>query len=118
MKYTVRTKEGELVYGSFGAVEQAWLQGLVEPDDEVLEEGTTKWRKAGSIPLLARARRSGNQVWGGAQMAWIVIGIATSSFALYMLATGRLLIGGISALATAFMLFNITTKAFKKSKPH
>ncbi len=58
MRYRVRTPEGELEYPSLRDVEQAYVQGLVDPQDEVLEEGSTLWRKAESLPTLARARRT------------------------------------------------------------
>ena len=51
-----RTPEGELEYESILHVEQAYLSGLVDPEDEVLEEGGTLWRKAATLPNLARAR--------------------------------------------------------------
>ncbi len=118
MKYTVRTKEGELTYDSFGAVERAWLQGLVEPDDEVLEEGTTKWRKAGSIPLLAQARRYGNQVWGGAQLGLLVVYLVLGSVALYGLTSGSYYVGVIAAAILAVVTVKISMRAFKLNKPH
>ena len=55
MRYFVRTPEGELVFNSFGEVERAFLQGLVEPDDEIREEDANKWRKASTLPLLVQA---------------------------------------------------------------
>ena len=118
MKYTVRTKDGELTYESFGAVEQAWLSGLVGPDDELLEEGATRWRRADSFPILVRARRQGNQVWGGSQAAWIAIGVVFGSIALYLLAHGHYLMGAVVALALTTVLFRVTHAAFKKTKPH
>lgn len=118
MRYTVRTPEGELTYESFGAVEQAWLNGLVGPDDEVREEGAAKWRKAGSIPLLAQARRHGNQVWGGTQALWITLVVVLASIAMYSLAKGVYLLGGIIAVVVSVILFRVTAHAFKKTKPH
>src|ERR1043166_1746974 len=87
-KWTVRTKEGELTYGSFGEVEQAWLSGMVGPDDELKEEGHDKWRKATTFPLLVQARKHGNQVWGGTQMVWLIVLIALGSLAMYFLVEG------------------------------
>ena len=118
MKYTVRTKDGELVYESFRAVEQAWLSGLVGPEDELLEDGTTKWRRADSFPLLVQARRQGNQVWGGTQAAWIFSGVLLASVALYLIAHGRVVIGSVLALIVSSLLFRVTYSAFKRTKPH
>ena len=118
MKYTVRSKEGELVYDSFGQIEQAWLSGLVEPEDEILEAGTTKWRKANSFPVLMRARRSGNQVWGGSQMAWMVLSICFLSWAFYLIAHGNYPLGLLIAFVTSSLLIRVTYKAFKRTKPH
>jgi len=117
MRYTVRTPEGELTFNSFGEVERAWLQGLVEPDDEIREEGSTKWRKASTVPLLVQARRRGDAVWGGTQPAWIVIAIILASAALYSIAKGHMLIGLIVAFGLALLLTRVTYKAFKRSRP-
>ena len=117
MRYTVRTPEGELTFNSFGEVERAWLQGLVEPDDEIREEGSTKWRLASTVPLLVQARRRGDAVWGGTQPAWIVIAIILASAALYSIAKGHMLIGLIVAFGLALLLTRVTYKAFKRSRP-
>jgi hypothetical protein len=117
-KYRVKSKEGELTFGSFGEVERAWLQGLVEPEDEVLEEGSTRWRKAKSIPLLAQARRTGNQVWGGTQHFWIIFGIVLSSVALYLLSRGYWLYALVAAVIVGSLLFRVTTSAYRRTKPH
>jgi hypothetical protein len=117
MRYTVRTPEGELTFNSFGEVERAWLQGLVESDDEILEEGSTKWRKASTVPLLAQARRRGDAVWGGTQPAWIVIAIVLASAALYSIAKGHTWFGLIMAFGLALLLTRVTFRAFKRSRP-
>jgi hypothetical protein len=118
MRYTVRTKEGELKFGSFGEVEKAWLLGLVEPDDEVLEEGHEKWRKASSFPLLLRARRTGEQAWGGSWFLWTMIGICLGSAALWLIKSQQYLYGGILGVGTALVMAHVTTQAHKRSKPH
>jgi hypothetical protein len=117
-KWTVRTKDGELVYGNFGEVEQAWLSGLVDPDDELLEEGHTKWRKASSFPVLVNARRHGNQVWGGTQTAWMVISILLGSAALILITNGSYALGGVIAFVVASLMIRVTMQAFKRTKPH
>ena len=55
MSYRVRNEHGELRFETFDDLRDAYLQRLVESDDEVLENGSTTWRKAGSFPTLARA---------------------------------------------------------------
>jgi len=118
MKYRVKTKDGELEYLSFGQVEQAWLMGLIEPEDEILEEGKTKWRKAGSIPLLAQARRSGEQVWMGTWFVWVLAGVIGGTIALYLFQQGDWLFGFIVAFAVASVMIHITWKSYQKQKPH
>jgi hypothetical protein len=129
MKFTVRTKDGELTDGSFGEVENAWLLGLVGPDDELLEEGKTKWRKASSFPYLVNARRTGEQAWGGAWFLWTVIGILAGSGALYELKAGitalthgeltaELVIGTVLGIATAYVMLQVTLRAQRRARPH
>jgi hypothetical protein len=129
MKFTVRTPEGELTFGSFGEVEKAWLLGLVGPDDELLEEGNSKWRKASTFPHLVNARRTGDQAWGGAWFLWTVIGILMGSGALWELKAGiaalshgdltpELVIGAVLGLITALVMIRVTVRAHKNSRPH
>jgi hypothetical protein len=118
MKYRVRNQDGELTFDSFGAVEEAWLQGLVDPEDEILEEGTTRWRKCKTIPLLVQARRHGDAVWGGTQAFWIFASISLGSFALYLLVKGHWAIGLVLAVALSLVLTRITYRAFTRSKPY
>ncbi len=119
MKQTVRSKDGgELTYGSFGEVERAWSMGFVEPDDEILEEGQTKWRRAGSIPVLVNARRQGDQVWGGSQAALVVIGVLVASFALYLIGKGQYLYGGLLTVVVILVTGRMMTQAAKRTRPH
>lgn len=138
MKFRVRPKDGtgELEYSSFGQVEQAWLLGLIEPDDELLEEGKTTWRKANSFPLLVRARRSGDQVWLGTWFAWVVLGVTFGTIALILLTAKpfHLDLGGgtaidlspaqmkVAGMVLAFLvvgvMLKVTTNAHQRSKPH
>jgi len=118
MKFRVRNQDGELKFDSFGAVEQAWLQGLVGPEDEILEEGATKWRKAKTFPLLAQARRHGDHVWGGTQALWIFTTIALGSFALYTMVKGRWWIALLLTVALCLILSRVTYHAFTRNKPH
>lgn len=118
MKFKVRTPDGELQFQSFGEVERAWLMGLVGPDDELLEDGKTNWRKASSFPHLVNARRTGDQAWGGSWFLWTVIGILGSSCALWLIHDGLYLPGGALAFAMVSVIFTVVAKAQKRSRPH
>ena len=118
MKFKVRTPEGELQFQSFGEVEKAWLMGLVGPDDELLEDGKTTWRKASSFPLLVHARRTGEQAWGGTWFLWTVMGILFGSGALWLLKEGQYLFGVMLGFATALVMVHVTVQAAKRSKPY
>ncbi|GMU62777.1 MAG: hypothetical protein AMXMBFR34_45400 [Myxococcaceae bacterium] len=121
MKYRVRSKEGELEYESFGQVEKAWLLGLIDPEDEILEEGHERWRKANTFPLLANARRSGEQVWVGTWFIWTLIGVAGGTVALWLLRGESLRekgIGLVVAFITAGLMLKVTMNAYARRKPH
>jgi hypothetical protein len=120
MKYVVRTPDGELVYPSLLDVERAYLQGLVDPDDEVREEGSTLWRKAGSLPTLARARRASSGAARRGQVLTVVGVVLLGALALSLLfrdAWNLRLLGIVLALASSFMLTRVTLKAFKRPPP-
>ena len=68
MRYRVRTPEGELGYPSQEDLVRAYSQGLVGPEDEVLEQGHTTWRKAASLPVLVRAQPKPSGLAGRAQL--------------------------------------------------
>lgn len=121
MKYRVRSAEGELEYQSFGQIEQAWLMGLVEPSDEILEEGHTTWRRADSYPLLKRARRDGDDVWTGSWFLWAVIGVFGATAALQMLQQKALewkAAGLVVSVGLAIVLIQVTVRAQKRRRPH
>ncbi|MFP2910069.1 hypothetical protein ACLESD_34535 [Pyxidicoccus sp. 3LFB2] len=120
MRYVVRTQDGELVYPSLLDVERAYVQGLVDPEDEVREETAQTWRKAGSLPTLAQARRtsSGAAARGQALMVMGVVLLGALALALLFRDDGNLrLFGIVLALMASFMLTRVTFKAFKRSPP-
>ena len=117
MRYRVRTPDGELDYTSMREVELAYLQGLVGPEDEVREEGQTLWRKAASIPVLARAKPVPKGLGFSAQAMTAILSVLFGFFSLMLLASDsptRRGLGLMLALATAMMLGRITYKAFKR----
>ncbi|MBX7112897.1 MAG: hypothetical protein K1X64_01090 [Myxococcaceae bacterium] len=117
MKFTVRTPDGELTYSSFGAVEQAWLNGLVGPDDLLQEEGHTQWRKASSFPLLMQARRHGDAVWGGMQQGYLIAVIVVASITFWMMVLGSWF-SLLPLFLTTALLARVTYLSVKKNKPY
>ena len=118
MKYTVKNKDGELTYGSLEEVKTAYVLGLVEPEDEVLEEGATLQRKAGTIPLLVTAKKV-NVARGHSSTlrGWVFGALVLSIIGCYLLVTGSWLLGGATMFAVVSVLFKITTLAARKKKP-
>ncbi|KFE64896.1 hypothetical protein [Hyalangium minutum] len=118
MRYRVRTPEGELEYESILHVEQAYVAGLVDPEDEVLEEGGTLWRKAATIPTLARARGTGVQSWAhkNAQVLGILIAAAAGLLALILMRMGYGLWALAPALAASSLAGRVTYKAFNRRR--
>ncbi|QSQ27612.1 hypothetical protein JY651_23060 [Pyxidicoccus parkwayensis] len=117
MRYVVRTPDGELVYPSLLDVEQAYLQGLVDAEDEVREEDSSRWRKAGSLPTLARARRASTGAAQRGQILSVVGVVLLGAVALSLLFRDNWhlrLFGIVLALAASFMLTRVTLKAFKR----
>ncbi|AKQ67293.1 hypothetical protein A176_004205 [Myxococcus hansupus] len=118
MGYVVRTPEGELVYPSLLDVERAYVQGLVDPDDEVREETGTAWRKAASLPALAAARPPRSGVMQRGQIFKVAAVVLLSVVALSLVFRDNLQMRGLGivlALAASTLLFQITTKAFKRA---
>ncbi|ADO73013.1 hypothetical protein [Stigmatella aurantiaca] len=118
MRYRVRTPEGELDYASLGDLEQAYVQGLVEPHDEVLEEGGSLWRKAESLPVLVRARSSAPKPWARSQALTVSLGVLLSAVALVLLWRGAGLLPVLAiALIVGAVLMRVTLKAFRRPPP-
>jgi hypothetical protein len=117
MRYRVRTPDGELDYASMRDVELAYTQGLVGPDDEVREEGKETWRKASTIPTLARARPESRGLPGRSQLltllAVVVLGVWSLMLILSESWTRRGL-GIVLALVMSSLLTRVTFKAFKR----
>lgn len=115
MRYRVRTPDGELEYPSLRDVEQAYAQGLVDPQDEVLEEGGTLWRKAESLPSLVRARRSPSRAGGRGQTLTVVASVALGVVALYLYFTGAGLLWVLAiSMIIVPMLTRLMMKAFRR----
>src|SRR5688572_20513947 len=117
MRYRVRTPDGELDYGSMRDVEVAYTQGLVGPDDEVREEGKEVWRKASTIPTLARARPPSQGLMGRPQVLSILAAVVLGACSLMLILSEswtRRALGIVLALAMSTLLTRVTFKAFKR----
>lgn len=117
MKYTVKNKDGELTYGSMEEVKTAYVLGLVEAEDEVLEEGATLWRKAGAIPLLVTARKV-NVARGESNVlrGWVIGALVLAFFAFYFLIKGVWLWGGLTAFGVVAMLAQVVRLSAKRKR--
>ncbi|WP_163973531.1 hypothetical protein, partial [Myxococcus sp. CA018] len=118
MRYVVRTPEGELVYPSLLDVERAYVQGLVDAEDEVREETATTWRKAASIPVLAQAKPARSGALQRGQVLRVAAVVLLSALALSLVFRDELRLRGIGivlALVASTLLFQVTTKAFKRT---
>ena len=117
MKYTVKNKDGELTYGSLDELRTAYVLGLVEPEDEVLEENTRLWRKAGEIKLLVTAKKvTHDRGQSNQQRAWAIGALVMAIFCFYFVIKGYWLIGGLTGFGVAALLFQVTTLAAKRKR--
>ncbi len=116
MRYRVRTPEGELEYESLLHVEQAYVAGLVAPEDEVLEEGGTLWRKAATLPNLARARKAAPRAFDRNQSLTIALAVVLGVCALMLMRSGRGMVALLVSLGVISLLWRVTFTAFRKKR--
>jgi hypothetical protein len=123
MKYRVRNGDGELEYESMKQLEDASRMGFVDPDDELLREGETEWKKVSTIASLTKGKRSGPSVFRSALTYWIAAAIGAGLFALWALAHGNtddkadLYAEGITAaFVSAVILIKVTVDAQKRRR--
>ncbi|XXF75700.1 hypothetical protein P2318_21880 [Myxococcaceae bacterium GXIMD 01537] len=117
MPYRVRTPDGELDFPDMTDIAQAYAAGLVDPNDEVQELGSSTWRKAGSLPLLVGTRGAAKRTDGSQRvhiLAACVLGIA--SLYLLFFREGRLYktLGLVLAMALAFLLTRVASRAWRR----
>lgn len=116
MRYTVRSSDGEISFGNYLEMEQAWLAGLVDPDDEIHEEGKQGWYKARTHPFLVKARPPRTPA-SGSFLPWIVASLATAAGALFAFLRGYWLAALLLALILSALLSGLTYKAARRPKP-
>lgn len=119
MPYRVRSPDGELDFPDMADIAQAYAAGLVDPDDEVLEAGTTTWRKARSLPFLAGTKASGRTKLNGYYKdVLIALGLSLLSFYLAFFREGRLMkgLGFLMAFLAAFSMRRLMWHAWGHGK--
>jgi hypothetical protein len=112
MRYTVRSADGQLDFPSRKELFGAYTQGLVGPDDEVREEGSTAWRK---VAALLGARPQASSPLPVVQMIRVGMLVIVGGIALSMLVSGdlrRMGLGAILALVLAIWTWSWTRTAF------
>jgi hypothetical protein len=114
MRYTVRNQDGEIHFGNYLEMEHAWLAGLVEPEDEVHEEGKDGWVKAGQHAMLIKARPPAKPRALGGLLRWLLGSLVLAGVALYMLLRGNWSVGLALALILSALLSVVTYKTFGK----
>jgi hypothetical protein len=115
MRYTVRNQDGELDFPTFADVAKAYRQGLVDPEDEVREEGATAWRKAGALPELRGARLDASpSIWKRSQAFSIALAVVLGLAAMYVMSKMSVWVGIALLLADGMLLIRIATRAHSK----
>ena len=112
MPYRVRTKEGELSYPTIAELSQAWQLGMVDPEDEVLEDGKQMWRKAGTLPFLVQFSPRGTPLLDRKIRLLVVTALCMAMMAVYWLVKGMLVWGGLACLGAALASMALVKVAY------
>jgi Flp pilus assembly protein TadB len=107
MGYRVRNEHGELRFRSFAELKEACRQHMVEPDDELLEDGATTWRKASSLPRLWEVPRDTRPPWQR-EGKWYVFAALMVGAAAYFVINGWDYLS-IAIAAVVFVFFLVWT---------
>jgi hypothetical protein len=74
MRYDVKTEDGQLSYGSLAEVQSLYRQGFISSGDMVKPESSTRWVKAGDMPVLrVTERRSSSQSRMASRVAFAIL---------------------------------------------
>jgi hypothetical protein len=114
MPYRVRTKEGELTYPSIAELSQAWQLGMVDPDDEVLEDGKELWRKAGTLPFLVQFSPRSTPLLDRKIRFLVVTALCLATMAIYWIVKGQTVAGGVAGLGAAMASIGLLRVTYTK----
>jgi hypothetical protein len=117
MAYRVRNEHGELRFDTFEHLRDAYLQHLVEPDDEVLENGSQTWRKAGSFPALVRALEARPTALGR-EARWYLLALVLLGSGAYFVVFGWGLVSFaiVAAIIASFVIWTTFTSFRRRRK--
>jgi hypothetical protein len=117
MAFRVRTPDGELCYPSLLDVEKAFHQGLVDPDDEVVDEATGAVHRAKDHPHLSPPPP--RRFWqnSAAQPARIAVALVLALSALIAGAVQQWWLALAAAVAAAWMTVRIAVTAQARPRP-
>jgi hypothetical protein len=120
MKYTVRTRDGELTYDSRAHLNEAARLGLVDPDDEVKREDESAWVKASKLPGLIATVQKPSPL-ANPFFRWVMLAVAGAIAAFVLIYKGRargeleLQAAGVGiVILVALILIRITTNAQRR----
>jgi hypothetical protein len=116
MAYRVKNADGEISFPQFGDLEKAYRAGLVDPTDEVLEEGQERWVKVGSIKLLKGSEPTPKSLFRDPDKRWYLIATALAGCGVLMIVSRSWLVAGSIGALVLFGLFAYTTKLGIKGK--
>ncbi len=121
MKYLVRNADGQLEYASYKQLEEAVRSGFVEPDDELLREGETEWKKVSSQPALLK--HGGKGLTLNRLSVWIIIAVGLGGSAFLMISRGHREdrpelygLGLLLAFSAVGVLFKVTTDTSRRRR--
>ena len=120
MRYSVRTKDGELTYDSRAHLNEAARMGLVDAEDEVKREDESVWVKASKLPGLIVEQKKPS-AFANPFFRWVLLSVAGSIAAFVLIYKGRLRgelelqAAGVGiVILVAVILIRITTNAQRR----
>lgn len=113
MAYRVRTPDGELTFASLYDIERAYAQGLVDENDEIREDGSEVWRKAGAIPAIRQARPE-KVARRNFSPRLMLLTVLCAGLALQQFFFGSAIVAIALCLCASSLAMALTYKAFKK----
>lgn len=119
MGYRVRNEHGELQFQTFDELKEAWRQRLIDADDEILEDGSSTWRKASTLPkLMAATEERPPLIHTTARWYLIAVGVALVGIALvYGLtqnAIGLAVVFVVALFSTSFFVYSATKRSRRR----